>query len=98
MRRGSWRDVNRRLLVEARGLLERVVQMDAHGARRAWASRDLARTLDWLRSPASEVEAAFEAALALLPNEKRFADELADFRQRQERRRSAGGGARPPGR
>ena len=97
-RRGSWRDVNRRLLVEARGLLERVAQMDAPGARRAWASRDLARTLDWLRSPASEVEAAFEAALALLPNERRFADELADFRQRQERRRSAGGGASRRGR
>ena len=97
-RRGSWRDVNRRLLVEARGLLERVVQMDAPTARRAWASRDLARTLDSLRSPASEVEAAFEAALALLPNERRFADELADFRQRQERRRSAGGGAGRRGR
>ena len=98
MRRGSWRDVNRRLLIEARGLLERVIQMDAPTARRAWASRDLARTLNWLRSPASEVEAAFEAALALLPNESRFAEELADFRQRQERRRSAGGGASPPAR
>ena len=84
----SWQDVNRRLLVEARGLLERVIQMEAPPARSAWASRDLARTLDWLRAPGSEVEAAFEAALALLPNEPRFADELADFRERQERRRS----------
>ena len=65
-RRRAWHEVNRRLLVEARGLLERVVSMDASPTRHAWAWRDLARTLNWLRAPASEVEAAFERALAVV--------------------------------
>ena len=75
----SWREVNRRLLVEARGLLERVVSMDASPTRHAWAWRDLARTLNWLRAPASEVQAAFKHALRLLPEEPRFAEELERF-------------------
>ena len=78
--RRSWREVNRRLLVEARGLLERVVSMDASPTRHAWAWRDLARTLNWLRAPASEVQAAFEHAMRLLPDEPRFAEELERFR------------------
>ena len=82
-RRHAWREVNRRLLVEARGLLERVIQMDASPARHAWAWRDLARTLNWLRAPASDVLAAFENALRLLPDEPRFALELRQFRERQ---------------
>ena len=84
--RRAWRDVNRRLLVEARGLLERVVSMDASPTRHAWAWRDLARTLNRLRAPASEVEAAFERAASLLPGEARFAEELAQFRERQRER------------
>ena len=79
----GWRDVNRRLLVEARGLLERVVSMDASPTRRAWAWRDLARTLNRLRAPASEVEEAFDHARRLLPNESRFAEELEQLRSRQ---------------
>ena len=85
--RRGWREVNRRLLVEARGLLERVVSMDASPTRHAWAWRDLARTLDWLRAPAGEVEAAFEHALRLLPDEPRFAEERERFRTRQRERR-----------
>ena len=85
-RRRAWHEVNRRLLVEARGLLERVVSMDASPTRHAWAWRDLARTLNWLRAPASEVEAAFERALQLLPDEGRFAEELEQFRDRQRER------------
>ena len=45
------RESNRRLLTEARALLERVIQLDASAARNAWAWRDLARTLSWLRAP-----------------------------------------------
>ena len=82
-RRHAWREVDRRLLVEARGLLERVIQMDAAPARHAWAWRDLARTLSWLRAPASDVLAAFENASRLLPDEPRFALELRQFRERQ---------------
>ena len=74
------------LLVEARGLLERVVSMEASSTRHAWAWRDLARTLNWQRAPASEVEAAFERALQLLPDERRFAEELGQFRDRQRER------------
>ena len=84
--RRGWREVNRRLLVEARGLLERVTGMDASPARHAWAWRDLARTLSWQRAPAGEVEAAFENATRLLPNESRFAKELERFRERQRGR------------
>lgn len=92
-RRPSWREVNRRLLVEARELLERVIQMDASPARHAWAWCELARILDWLRAPRSEVEAAFQKAQELLPDEPRFAEELTRFRHRYHRppRRSGGG-------
>ena len=92
-RHRAWYEVNRRLLVEARGLLERVISMDASSARHAWAWRDLARTLGRLRAPASEVEAAFENAKRLLPDEPRFARELGEFRDRQRERshRSARG-------
>ena len=90
----AWREVYRRLLVEARGLLERVIQMDASSTRHAWAWRDLARTLNWLQAPAGDVLAAFENALRLLPGESRFAEELARFRERQSQgsHRTARGG------
>ena len=94
----GWHDVNRRLLVEARGLLERVVSMDASPTRHAWAWRDLARTLNWLRAPASEVEAAFERAIGLLPDEPRFAEELNHFRDRQRERSHRPAGSRRNGR
>ncbi len=84
----SWREVNRRLLVEARELLERVIQMDASPARHAWAWRELARTLDWLRAPNRDVESAFQKAEELLPDEPRFAEELSRFRRRWNRRTS----------
>ena len=95
--RRGWREVNRRLLVEARGLLERVTGMDASPARHAWAWRDLARTLNWQRAPAGEVEAAFGNATRLLPNEPRFAEELARFRERQHRRNHGRSRRRPHG-
>ena len=77
----SWRAVNRRLLAEARGLLERVVQMDASPVRLAWAWRDLARVLNWLSLPAKDVQAAFQSAIGLLPEERRFRDELRRFQE-----------------
>ncbi len=70
------RDSNRRLLTEARGLLERVVQLDAPPARHGWAWRDLARALDWLGAPVREVEAAYRRAIGFLPGETRFVREL----------------------
>jgi len=81
-KRRSWREVNRRLLTKARELLERVIQMEAAPVRYAWAWRDLARTLDWLHAPDSEVVAAFEKARHLLPAEQRFESELKRFLER----------------
>ena len=80
--RAGHREANRRLLSEARLLLERVLQLEAPPTRRAWAWRDLARTLDWLREPVHEVEAAYGQAMRLLPDESRFADELERIRTR----------------
>ena len=70
------RDLNRRFLMEARVLLERVVQLDASPARHAWAWRELARTLNWLRAPVGEVEEAYRKAIELLPDEQRFRREM----------------------
>jgi len=84
-RRQSWQAVNRRLLIEARQLLERVLQMDAPNTRHAWAWRDLARVFNWQRLPANEVESAFDNAIGLLPAEPRFKEELRQFRERSRR-------------
>ena len=70
------RAVNRRLLREARQLLEQVIQLDAPRTRHAWAWRDLARTRNWLREPVRTVEEAYEQAMRLLPDEPRFRNEL----------------------
>ena len=74
------RDSNRRFLTEARALLERVVQLDAPPERHAWAWRDLARALQWLRAPAREVEKAYDRAIDLAPDEPRFVQELETIR------------------
>ena len=87
-KRSSWREVRRRLLVEARKLLERVIQMDASPTRHAWAWRELARTLNWLRAPGRDVESAFQKAQELLPDEPRFAEEFSRFHHRRHHRTS----------
>lgn len=66
------KDTKRRLNREAAELLQRVVQMEAPALRRAWASFDLARTLEWLRHPPGEIEEAYRTALELAPDEPRF--------------------------
>ena len=75
----------RRLLTEARTLLERVIQLDASPTRHAWAWRELARTLNWLRAPFREVENAYRNAIEYLPAEARFARELAHVRASRRR-------------
>ncbi|MXZ71094.1 MAG: hypothetical protein F4Z04_06260 [Acidobacteria bacterium] len=71
---------NRRFLTEARTLLERVIQLDASPNRHAWAWRDLARTLNRLRTPIREVEDAYRKAIEHLPTETRFVRELEQIR------------------
>lgn len=74
-------DSNRRLLQEAKELLERVTQMDADRARHAWAWRDLGRVRKWLKHPRGEVNSAYNHAIELLPDEKRFKEELAKWEE-----------------
>ena len=70
------RDVSKRLLREAREMLERVVQMEAPPVRRAWAYYDLGRVLNWSKAPVSEVRRAFTEACRLQPEERRFIEAL----------------------
>ena len=78
-------DSSRRFLGEARTLLERTLQLDASSARHAWAWRDLARTLNWLRLPVRDVEDAYRKAIELLPDEPRFIRELKSIRTSRQR-------------
>ena len=77
-------DLNRRFLGEAQPLLERVLRMDAAPTRHAWAWRELARTRYWLKAPARDVEDAYNKAIALLPQESRFVDELQQFAEKRQ--------------
>lgn len=80
--RSGRRTRNRQLLEEARTLLQRVLRLDAHPTKHAWAWRETARTLQWLGRPAAEVERAYRRAIAAAPEEDRFATELDEFRAR----------------
>jgi len=79
-RRNRQHESHRRFLNEARTLLERVIQLDASPARHAWAWRELARTRNWLRAPAREIEDAYRRAIEILPNEPLFRRELQNLR------------------
>ncbi|MCY4174128.1 MAG: putative DNA binding domain-containing protein [Cyanobacteria bacterium MAG CAR3_bin_5] len=81
-RRARREDSRRRFLREARTLLERVLQLSAPPTRHAWAWRELARTLHWLGAPARDVADAYQKAIALLPEEARFVQELQERRRR----------------
>ena len=78
---------NRRFLTEARTLLERLIQLDTAPTRRAWAWRELARTLNWQRAPAHEIEDAYRKAIELRPDEPRFVQELERLRTPRAKRR-----------
>ena len=86
------RDVQRRLLGEARPLLERVIQLDSSPGRHAWAWRELARIQSWLGASRREVERAYGKAIELLPDEPRFKAELGEFKRRTRRTRRRGRG------
>ena len=84
-RRRDSRLASRRLLAEARSLLERVIQLEAPKSRHAWAWRDLGRTLNRLRAPIREIEQSYQQAIALLPEEERFRGELHTLQSRRHR-------------
>ena len=68
-------DVNRRLLEDARTLLERLLGMDAPTRRHAWAWRELGRIRHWLHEPTPAVREAYANAMRLAPDEERFRNE-----------------------
>jgi len=72
----------KRLNKEAAELLRRAIQLCDDTTREAWCWFDLARTLDWLRSAKSEIEAAFLRARSLLPNEARFEEGYRRWREK----------------
>ena len=80
--RSGRRGVNRRLLEETETLLRRVLRLDTHPVRHAWAWREMARTLEWLGRPAEEVAAAHRRAIDLAPREDRFRAALRDYEGR----------------
>ena len=80
--KGSFsQETAQKLLLEAKELLERVLQLEADYIRHAWAWRDLGRVKQRLRAPHSEVRAAYENAIQFMPNEQVFRDELARLPQ-----------------
>lgn len=70
-------ETRRRLLQEAVGFLERVVQMDAPTTRHAWAWFNLGQARDWLGASRQDVVAAWRRAQELVPGEQRFQQAVA---------------------
>ena len=81
---------NRRLLREAKELLERAVRMDADRVRRAWAWSDLGKVKHWLKHPAHEVTTAYERAIELFPEEQKFKEYLDKWKNTSGRNKGQG--------
>ncbi|HIH86863.1 MAG TPA: hypothetical protein HA304_03055, partial [Methanosarcinales archaeon] len=78
--------VRKRLNKEALELLHRAIQLSDDHIRTAWCWFDLARTLNWLRSPETEILSAYSKAMELLPNEPIFKENYETWRANYERR------------
>lgn len=63
------RQVNKRLLGEARELIDRVLQLEAHAIRHARAWTDLAQILHYLREPKDQIFAALDRAVEMAPDD-----------------------------
>jgi len=91
--KGLWRkkdlSVKKKLNREAAELLRRAIQLSKDEVRTAWCWFDLARVLDWLRSPKSEVETAFLKSRSLKPNETIFSDKYEEWKNKKGRRKSS---------
>ncbi|MCX7049819.1 MAG: putative DNA binding domain-containing protein [Candidatus Sumerlaeota bacterium] len=75
-RRNPRSSANKKLLGDALHLLERVTQLEASPIRHAWAWRDIARVRQWLKAPFTEIKAAYQRAIEILPDQAQFKDEL----------------------
>jgi ATP-dependent DNA helicase RecG len=76
---------SRRLNEEAVELLHRALQLATDPTREAWLNFDLARALERLREPATQVEAAFLKALAIRPDEPKFNEAYRRWKERPQR-------------
>lgn len=71
---------------QAAELLRRAIQLTDDVTREAWCWFDLARTLGWLREPATEVEYAYLQAISLRPGEERFREQYENWKNAPRRR------------
>lgn len=86
-----------RLYREAVDLLRKAIQLSDEPELQAWCWFDLARALQGLSSPRSEIEAAFEKALSLLPDAPRFREAYRAWSEgRQDNLELTGGGHAGP--
>lgn len=76
-------NIKKRLNREAVELLRRAVQLSDDTARNGWCWFDLARTLNWLRAPDTEIAQAYNKAIELLPDESRFREAYENWQTRQ---------------
>jgi ATP-dependent DNA helicase RecG len=83
------RSIRLRLNRESAELLYRAIQLSDDPIRKAWCWFDLAKALDYLRNPRSEIESAIRQARALLPDQPKFKEwhERWAARATRERRR-----------
>jgi ATP-dependent DNA helicase RecG len=79
--------VKKRLSREAAELLRKAIHLSDDQVRKAWCWYDLAKVLNWLREPTSEVEAAFLQAQALLPGEPRFKSAYEEWKRNADGKR-----------
>jgi ATP-dependent DNA helicase RecG len=87
----------KRLYREAVDLLRKALQLSDDPEDQAWCWFDLARALQGLSSPRSEIEAAFEKAISLLPDEPRFREAYRAWSEgRQDDLELTGGGHAGP--
>jgi ATP-dependent DNA helicase RecG len=69
----QWETV-KRLRSESVELLRRTIALSQDKVQKAWCYINLAKTLDWLRYPRSQVQESYENAIQLIPTEKQFKD------------------------
>ena len=75
--------VKKRMNSEAAELLRKAISLSDNPTRTAWCWHDLAKTLNWLREPPSEVEAAFLRAITLRPDEPVFKSHYEEWKRRR---------------
>ena len=72
-----------RLTRDAVELLRRALQLSPDQTRSAWCHFDLAKALNWLKFPLDDVRNAYEKAIELLPNERRFQEAYENWKQQR---------------